>query len=135
MTSPEVIDSLPNQLLDPVAVRSSSTNQILHLLQLRLQLADALVAAPWGPAVLQDLGHAVPDLLQVLLDLLELAVPLDEAGVARLAAWEHARVAAGTAVAVLAGHALAARTRPGLPVALRRVRALRVAVAFWEGGE
>ena len=52
MTSPEVIDALPNQLLDPVAVCSSSANQILHLLQLFLQLTDARVADPRGPAPL-----------------------------------------------------------------------------------
>jgi len=137
VTSPEVIDALPNQLLDPLVVLSSSVNQILHLLQLLLQLADALVAdarVPPAPlAGLQDLVGAAADLRQVGLDLLDHHVPQVEAGVAGHTLREHARVAAGTLVAAPARHALPARTRPALPVALGCVRALWVAAALWEG--
>lgn len=78
-SSPEVIDALSNQLVDPVAVLL--TDQILHLLQLPLQLFDARVPNSWCNPAIQNLLHGVLDVLQVPFHLAHPIIPHLEARV------------------------------------------------------
>lgn len=85
--------------MDPVAVLRA--DQILHPLQLLLQLFDACVPDSRRDPALQDLLHSVLDVFQVPFDLAHRVIPQLEAGVTADAGGEGAGEAAGAFVAAL----------------------------------
>lgn len=115
-SSPEVIDALSDQLVDPVAVLR--TDQILHLLQLPLQLFDARVPDSRRDPALQDLLHGVLDVVQVSFNLAQGIVPQLEARVTLHTRGEDAGEAASAFVTVLPRRSLPAFARPCYSVAL-----------------
>lgn len=114
--------------MKPLAL--ASVDQLLHLLQLLLQLLDAGVAQSRRHAALQDLLHHEIHVLQVHLDLAHGIVPQLEAGVALDAGGEDAGEAAGALVAAPPRGPLAALAGARQPVALGHLGAQRVAVAL-----
>lgn len=109
-SSPEVINALSNQVVDPVAVLR--TDQILHFSQLLLQLFDACVPDSRRDPALQDLLRGVLDVFQVPFDLAHRIVPQMEARVTPDTLGEVAGEAASAFVTALPGCSLPALTRP-----------------------
>lgn len=128
MTSPEVIDALSNQLVDPVAVLGA--DEVLHFQQLHFQLSDPRVPDVRHDPALQDLLRRVLDVFQVPFNLAHCIVPQLEARVTLDTAGEVAGEAASAFVAAFARCALPALARPRQPVALGHLRAQRVAVTL-----
>lgn len=125
---PQVIDGLSNQLMDPFAVLR--TDEILHLLQLPLQLLDTCIPIFWPDAALQDLLHSVLNVLQVPLNLAQRVVPQLEASVTVDAVREDASEATSALIAPHSCCSFPTFTRPRSSVALGHLRALRVTVTL-----
>lgn len=127
-SSPEVINALSNQLMDPVAVLCA--DEILHLLQLLLQFFDACVPDSRSDPVLQDLLHRVLYVLQVPSDLAYRVIPQLEARVTLDAPGEDTSITASTLITVPTGCSLPAFARSSHSVTLGHLRAQWMAVTF-----
>ena len=127
--SPEIIDALSNQLMDPLTVLHAE--QSLNQLQLPLQLFNAHISHSWRDATFKDLLHRVLDVLQVPLELAHRVVPQLEARMTLDAVREDASEATSALIAVPPRCSLLAHARTCHLVTLRHLRAQMVALTLW----
>lgn len=109
ISPPEVINALANELVDPVPVLRN--DQILHLLQLPLQLFDACIPGSRCDTTLQDLLHSGLDVIQIPSNLAHGVIPELEARVTLDAFWEDAGETTSALVALQSSGSFPAFTR------------------------